>query len=52
LYGGSAPEIVTGAVQVNFRLSSQSLLTSETQVPFQLQIGAAISSRFSIYVAP
>ena len=49
LYAGSAPALVTGALQVNFRLPL-STGSYDGQIPCQLQIGAAISSRFSIYV--
>jgi uncharacterized protein (TIGR03437 family) len=49
LYAGSGPGMVTGALQVNFRLP-QSVGTYDGQIPCQLQIGAAASSRFSIYV--
>jgi uncharacterized protein (TIGR03437 family) len=52
LYAGSAPGLVTGVVQINFRLPSQSSLPAVGQVPFQLQIGGAVSSRFSLYVTP
>ncbi len=50
LYAGNAPGMVTGALQVNFRLP-QNVGSYDGQIPCQLQIGAAVSSRFSIYVA-
>jgi uncharacterized protein (TIGR03437 family) len=52
LYAGSAPGMVTGAIQINFQLPSQNLLFDVYQLACQLQIGAAVSSRFSIYVTP
>jgi uncharacterized protein (TIGR03437 family) len=52
LYAGSAPGLVTGVVQINFRLPSQSSVPAGTPVPFQLQIGGAVSSRFSLHVSP
>jgi uncharacterized protein (TIGR03437 family) len=51
LYAGNAPGIVTGVLQVNFRLppiESQSV----NLVTCQLQVGAAVSSRFAIYMKP
>jgi uncharacterized protein (TIGR03437 family) len=51
LYAGNAPGIVTGVLQVNFRLppiESQLL----NLVTCQLQVGAAVSSRFAIYMKP
>ena len=50
LYAGSAPGMVTGVIQVNFQLPSQNLLLDVSQFTCQLQIGAAVSSRFSVYV--
>jgi len=50
LYAGNAPGLVTGVIQINFRLPSRSGLPNLSQVPFQLQIGGAISSRFSLFV--
>lgn len=48
LYAGNAVGLVTGAIQVNFRVPEN--LTNIGQLTCQLQIGAAVSSRFSIYV--
>jgi uncharacterized protein (TIGR03437 family) len=52
LYAGSAPGMVTGTLQVNFRLPSQDLLFGVNQLACQMQIGGAVSSRFSIFVTP
>ena len=51
LYAGSAPGMVRGALQVNFELP-QILSGYGGQLTCQLQIGAAVSSSFSIYVKP
>ena len=48
LYAGNAPGMVTGTLQVNFRLPENLFY----QLTLQLQIGAAVSSRFSIYATP
>ena len=50
LYAGSAPGLVTGALQVNFQLPTN--LFDVYQLTCQLQVGAAVSSRFSVYVQP
>jgi uncharacterized protein (TIGR03437 family) len=50
LYAGSALGMVRGALQVNVRLP-QIPSGSDGQLTCQLQIGAAVSSSFSIYVA-
>jgi uncharacterized protein (TIGR03437 family) len=50
LYAGNAPLLVKGALQVNFRLPEN--LFDIYQLACQLQIGTAVSSRFSIYVTP
>jgi uncharacterized protein (TIGR03437 family) len=47
LYAGTAPGLVTGAIQVNFQLPQDG-----GQITYQLQVGAAVSSRFSIFVIP
>jgi uncharacterized protein (TIGR03437 family) len=49
LYAGNASGLVVGAIQVNFQLP-QNLKDYGGQLTFQLQVGAAVSSRFSIYV--
>jgi uncharacterized protein (TIGR03437 family) len=51
LYAGSAPGTVRGVLQVNFRLP-QILSGSDGQLTCQLQVGAAISSPFFVYVQP
>ena len=43
--------LVTGDVQVNFQLP-QNLSAYGGQITCQLQIGAAVSSRFAIFVIP
>ena len=48
LYAGSAPGMVAGVIQVNFRLPEN--LRNIGQLACQLQVGGAMSSRFSIYV--
>lgn len=48
LYAGSAPGLVTGAIQVNFRLPEN--LFDVGQLTCQLQIGEGVSSRFSLFV--
>jgi uncharacterized protein (TIGR03437 family) len=50
LYAGSAPGLVTGAIQVNFQLPAN--LFDEYQLTCQLQVGTAVSSRFSVFVQP
>jgi uncharacterized protein (TIGR03437 family) len=50
LYAGSAPGLVTGALQINFQLPTN--LFDVYQLTCQLQIGATVSSRFSVYVQP
>ncbi len=50
LYAGSAPDMVTGVIQVNFQLPPD-VSSYDGQMPCQLQVGPAVSSRFSIYVA-
>jgi uncharacterized protein (TIGR03437 family) len=47
LYAGNASGLVVGAIQVNFRLPQDFY---NGQLTCQLQVGAAVSSRFSIYV--
>jgi uncharacterized protein (TIGR03437 family) len=49
LYAGNATGIVTGVIQVNFQLPPD-VSSYDGQLPCQLQVGAAISSRFSVYV--
>jgi uncharacterized protein (TIGR03437 family) len=49
LYAGNAPGMITGVIQVNFRLAEN--LFDIYQLACQLQIGSAVSSRFSIYTA-
>jgi len=49
LYAGNAPGLITGVIQVNFRLPEN--LFDVYQLACQLQIGPAVSSRFSIYTA-
>ncbi len=51
LYAGNAPGLVTGDIQVNFQLP-QSLSAYGGQITCQLQVGAAVSSRFAIFVIP
>jgi uncharacterized protein (TIGR03437 family) len=51
LYAGSAPGMVRGALQVNFRLP-QILSGGDGQLTCELQAGAAISSPFFVYVQP
>jgi uncharacterized protein (TIGR03437 family) len=48
LYAGNAPGMVTGVVQVNFRLPEN--LFDVGQLTCQLQIGSGVSSRFFVYV--
>jgi uncharacterized protein (TIGR03437 family) len=48
LYAGDAPGLVRGVLQVNFRLPEN--VFNIYQLACQLQVGAAVSSRFSIYV--
>lgn len=48
LYAGNATGLVTGAIQVNFRLPEN--LSNIGQLTCQLQIGGSVSSRFSVYV--
>lgn len=50
LYAGDALGLVTGAIQVNFRLPENIPGVDPGQFTFQLQIGGAVSSRFSLYV--
>ncbi len=50
LYAGNGPGLVTGTLQINFQLPSGNCYCD--QLPFQLQVGSAISSPFSIYVQP
>jgi uncharacterized protein (TIGR03437 family) len=49
LYAGDAPDSVAGVLQVNFRLPSQP--GSLPGASFDLQIGDAISSPFTIYLS-
>ncbi len=51
LYAGDAPGMVTGVLQVNFQLPTENFL-KVGQLTCQLQIGTAVSSRFSVYVQP
>jgi uncharacterized protein (TIGR03437 family) len=48
LYAGNTG-LITGVIQVNFQLP-QNVSSYDGQLPCQLQVGAAISSRFSVYV--
>jgi uncharacterized protein (TIGR03437 family) len=50
LYAGSAPGLVAGALQVNFQLPTN--LFDVYQLTCQLQVGTAVSGRFSVYVQP
>lgn len=50
LYAGDAPGMVTGVLQINFRLPSQ-LAAGVKEVICRLQIGTASSATFRIYVA-
>jgi uncharacterized protein (TIGR03437 family) len=50
LYGGDAPGMVAGVLQINFRLPTSISLTS--QLICELQIGSGSSERFGIYVRP
>jgi hypothetical protein len=43
--------MVTGVLQVNFQLPTENFL-KVGQLTCQLQIGTAVSSRFSVYVQP
>jgi len=49
LYAGDAPGMVAGVLQVNFQLPSKNFLRVG-QLTCQLQIGTAVSVRFSVYV--
>jgi len=49
LYAQNGPGLVIGALQINFQLPSEKLYGAN-QLTFQLQVGSAISSPFSIYV--
>jgi uncharacterized protein (TIGR03437 family) len=49
LYARNAPGLVLGALQINFQLPSGNLFGAN-QLTFELQVGDAISSPFSIYV--
>lgn len=51
LYAGDSPGMVTGVLQVNFQLPPQGILAA-SQFTFQLQVGAALSGRFTIFVQP
>jgi uncharacterized protein (TIGR03437 family) len=51
LYAQNGLGLVVGALQINFQLPLVSPL-SGNQLTFQLQVGSAISSPFSIYVLP
>jgi uncharacterized protein (TIGR03437 family) len=51
LYAGDAPGMVTGVLQVNFQLPTENFL-KVGQLTCQLQIGIAVSGRFSVYVQP
>jgi len=54
LYGGDAPDMVFGVLQINFRLPlrpSSNLYPNPTAF-FQLQIGDTVSDTFSIYEQP
>jgi uncharacterized protein (TIGR03437 family) len=48
LYAGDAPDLARGVLQVNFRLPD--IVSDIGQLACQLQVGGAVSSRFSIYV--
>jgi len=50
LYAGDAPGMVSGVIQVNFRLSAIGPYPGEGQISYSLQVGAAVSSPFEIYV--
>jgi uncharacterized protein (TIGR03437 family) len=54
LYGGDAPGLVGGVLQINFRLPAlpQVVIDPDPRALFQLQIGDAVSESFSIYVQP
>jgi uncharacterized protein (TIGR03437 family) len=54
LYGGDAPGLVAGVLQINFRLPAQPqvVVDPNPRALFQLQIGDAVSESFSIYVQP
>jgi uncharacterized protein (TIGR03437 family) len=54
LYAGNAPGLVTGAIQVNFQLPQNLSAYGNCggQITCQLQVGAAVSSRFTIFVIP
>jgi uncharacterized protein (TIGR03437 family) len=54
LYAGNAPGLVTGAIQVNFQLPLDLTAYGNYggQITCQLQVGAAVSSRFAVFVTP
>jgi uncharacterized protein (TIGR03437 family) len=52
LYAGNAPGLVTGAIQVNFQMPQNLSGSGTYQITCQLQVGAAVSSRFAIFVTP
>ncbi len=49
LYGGSAPGMVAGTIQINFRLPAQ-IPPGIAWLPCTLQVGGALSRYFGIYV--
>ena len=49
MYGGSAPGMVAGTIQVNFRLPEQ-IAPGVTSLPCVLQVGGGLSQPFGIYV--
>ncbi len=54
LYGGDAPQLVAGVLQINFRLPAQSFVVSDPnpRAFFQLQIGDEPAASFSVYARP
>ncbi len=50
LYAGDAPDLATGIIQINFRMPSNGPSASPgVGIPFQLQVGDAISPAFNIF---
>ena len=49
-YSGDAPDLVKGAIQVNFQIPQQTGPTSAGAAEFYLQVGSSLSDPFTVYV--